>query len=309
MMWFCKLYAVVLLGAVGFAQSGSLAEQQSAIETALQSGDVARALMISNDSLARWPNDPRLLHLRGLVYFRSNRLADAERDLAAAQKIVPGDTDIAFDLGLAGMAQRRYESAAAQFETAMKDPVRRQSGLPHLLLGRAYQNSNRSELAIQEFKTALRNEPGLKMGHFHLGYAYESVGRNQEALAEYEQELKVSPNETEVHYQYAHLLLEAGKLDEAQSHLRTALQAQPNHAEAQYDLGKTLLLQGKPAEAVTELRKAIALQPDSASAYFQLAKALAKVGDSAGAREANRKFAQLKATQQEQGGMATGRIR
>jgi tetratricopeptide (TPR) repeat protein len=306
---FCSIWVVAILSVVAAAQSQSLQERQAAIEMALQSGDPTAALQLANQSLTRWPGDPRLLHLRGLAYFRSNQLAEAERDLTAAQKATVDDADIAFDLGLLYMAQRRYEEAAKRLERAMKDPGRERAGLPHLLLGRAYQNSNRSELAIREFKTALKKEPDLKMGHFHLGYAYESVGRNREAIAEYEEELKGPASSAEVHYQYAHLLLEAGALEKSETHLRQVLGAQPAHADAQYDLGKVLLLRGKAAEAVTELRKAIALQPDSASAYFQLAKALSKTGDPAGAKEASRRFAELKAAQQAQGGMATGRIR
>jgi tetratricopeptide (TPR) repeat protein len=306
---FCSIWVVAILTVVAAAQSQSLRERQAAIENVLQSDDPSAALQLASESLRRWPGDSRLLHLRGLAYFRSNQLAEAERDLTAAQKAAAGDPDIVFDLGLIYMAQRRYEDAASRFEKAMKNLSRGRTGMAHLLLGRAYQNSNRSELAIREFKTALRNEPDLKMGHFHLGYAYESVGRNREAIAEYEEELKRSDSSAEVHYQYAHLLLEAGALEKAEAHLRRALGTQPGHADAQYELGKVLLLRGMAAKAVTELRKAIALQPESASVYFQLAKALSKTGDAAGAKEASRRFAELKAAQQQQGGMATGRIR
>ena len=297
---FCGLYIV-------HAQSTQTPPTE--IENALQAGDPQRALSLADAALRDSRNDPRLLHLRGLAYFRLAKLDDAQHDLALARKLAPTDLDVAFDLGLVYMAQSRYEQAATQFEVSLKDQERQRSGLPHLLLGRAYQNSNRSELAIREFQTALKHEPNLKMGHFHLGYAYESVGRNQEALAEYEQELKQPQAGVEVLYQYGHLLLEMGSLERAEATLRQALRTQRSHADAQYDLGKTLLSQHRFAEAAIELRRAVELQPESASAYFQLGKALAKTGDVEGARQANQRFAELKAAQRQQGGMATGRVR
>ena len=58
------------------------------------------------------------------------------------------------------------------------------------LLGRAYQNTNRTVQAIEQFQTALHIDPDTPLGHYHLGFAYASLGRNQEAIAEYRKELR-----------------------------------------------------------------------------------------------------------------------
>src|SRR5204863_330222 len=70
--------------------------------------------------------------------------------------------------------------------------------LAHLLLGRAFQNTNRTVQAIEQFHTALRLDPTVPLGHYHLGFAYASLGRNQDAIAEYEKELKRSADNPNV---------------------------------------------------------------------------------------------------------------
>jgi tetratricopeptide (TPR) repeat protein len=308
-MTFLVIRGLLFLGLALAAQGQSLREQQAAIEAALQAGNDFQALQLADQALISWPFEARLLHLRGLANFRLKRNQDAQRDLVASRKADPTDLDTAFDLGLVYMSLQRYEEAAREFQAALRDPERRTSGLPHLLLGRAYQNSNRSELALTQFQNALKAEPNLSMGHFHLGYALESIGRSAEALIEYEKELKTSPQNAEALYRYGHLLLEAGRLNDAEIQLDRAVQVNPQSADAFYDLGKVMLLQHKAAEAVIALQRSIQIDPDSSSTYFQLAKALSKTGDAAGAKAANSKFRELKAKQQTTGGMATGQIR
>ena len=62
--------------------------------------------------------------------------------------------------------------------------------LAHISLGRAYQNSNRTVQAVEQFQTALRLDPNIPLGHYHLGFSYASLGRNQEAITEYEKEAR-----------------------------------------------------------------------------------------------------------------------
>jgi len=58
------------------------------------------------------------------------------------------------------------------------------AALAHVLLGRAYQNTNRTSQAIQQFQTSLRLDPDTQLGHYHLGFGYASLGRKREATTE-----------------------------------------------------------------------------------------------------------------------------
>ena len=86
--------------------------------------------------------------------------------------------------------------------------------------GAAYQNTNRTVQAIEQFQTALRIDPNTPLGHYHLGFAYASLGRNHEAIAEYRKELVRSPDNPQLLYQFGHCLLETGEVKEALPHLK-----------------------------------------------------------------------------------------
>src|SRR4029434_8417800 len=124
-----------------------------------------------------------------LPYFQTGRLREAQERLASAVKRNPERGDFHYDLALVQLEQQNYSDAAQELDAAIR--LKSGSPLSHLLLGRAYQNTNRTVQAIEEFRAAVRLDPHLPLGHYHLGFAYQSLGRNQEALNEYKQELNI----------------------------------------------------------------------------------------------------------------------
>ena len=273
--------------------------------SSLQSDRLSEAVRIGSEAVARWPRDPQLQHWLGLAYFKSGQDAAALAALRQSEALDGGSFDIHFDLALVLLQQTQYSPAAEQLEKALK--LQPSHALAHVLLGRAYQNTNRTLQAVRQFQTALRLDPATPLGHYHLGFAYASLGRNSEAIAEYEKELLRSPENPQVLYQLGHCLVEAGRWSEAATHLRKAAQLDPANADAAYDLGKALLLGGDAGAAVPALQRSIELKPENPSPHYQLARALEKLGNSGQARLEWQRFAELKKAQPEVGGMATGR--
>ena len=274
--------------------------------SAIQSGHADAAEALTRQGLQRWPRDPQLLHLLGLAEFRLNKLEPAARDLTKAQQVAPGDAGISFDLGLVDMTLRQYDAAARQFERVLGVRNHDHPALTHILLGRAYQNSNRTRPAIEQFSAALRLDPSVALGHYHLGFAYESVGESAKALGELRLEASRTRDNPEVFYQYGHMLAETGSWELAVSELRRALELNPEHGDALYDMGKSLLLLGRVAEAVAALRHSVEVAPDSVNGHYQLARALAKSGDREGAKTEMERFATLKKMRGQSGASATG---
>jgi tetratricopeptide (TPR) repeat protein len=306
------------LDAGDFARAATNFEK--ARQLAPENLDVARGLLLSylqekrlddaenlgRSAVARFPRDGELLHWLGLVYFKKGHNAQALEMLRRAEKVNSAQADIHFDTALVLLAENQYPAAATELEKAIRlDP---KPALPHVLLGRAYQNTNRSVQAVEQFKLALRLDPELPLGHYHLGFAYASLGRNEEAIAEYEAELKRSPNDVAVLYQLGHCLLAAGDYNSAVEHLRRASEIDPRNADVAYDLGKALLMQEDVESAVAELRRAIALRPDDPGAHYQMARALEKTGREEEAQLELQTFSALKKKQPVTGGMATGPI-
>jgi len=161
---------------------------------------------------------------------------------------------------------------------------------------------------VEQFQIALRLDPKIALGHYHLGFAYASLGKNHEAIAEYEKEMAHSPENPDLVYELGHSLLETGDWKSAVVHLRRATHLNPQNAESFYDLGKTLLLQGDPQAAIPALRRAIDLNPRDPSPHYQLARSLDKIGNVTEAKQEWQRFSELRKSQQESGGMATGRV-
>jgi tetratricopeptide (TPR) repeat protein len=273
----------------------------------LQSGMLADAENVGVSAVARWPRDAQLQHWTGLVYFKKGRTPKALELLQRAENLDGSRYDIHFDVALALLAENQYSAAAHELETAVR--LNRKEALAHVLLGRTYQNTNRTVQAIEQFSTALRLDPNIPLGHYHLAFAYASLGRNQEAIAEYQKELVRSPDNPSVLYQLGHCLIDAGEYASAATNLKRAVQIDPQNLDASYDLGKVLLLQGDADAAVPALRRAVELKPTDPSRHYQLARALEKTGRKEEAQQEFRAFSELKRTQPETGGMAAGPIR
>jgi tetratricopeptide (TPR) repeat protein len=270
----------------------------------LQIGRLDEAARVGETAVEKWPKDAQLQHWLGLVYFKTGKNAEALTWLKGSERLSPTEPDVPFDTALVLLSDVNYPDAANELEKSIKlDP---KSALAHVLLGRAYQNTNRTVQAVQQFQTALRLDPKVSLGHYNLGFAYASLGRNQGAIAEYEKELRRSLKNPSVLYQLGHCELEMGDWQRAIDHLKQAAELDPTNPGVPYDLGKVFLLQGDAEHAVLFLRRAIELKPSSPSPHYQLARALEKSGKKDEAGQELATFAALKKAQPATGGMAAG---
>ena len=270
----------------------------------LQAKRLSDAENAGQSAIAHWPKDAQLQHWLGLVYFKQGQNAKALERLRTAEREDGTRFDIHFDAALVLLAEDLYPAAADELQKAIK--LQPKAAMAHVLLGRCYQNTNRTLQAIEQFQSALRLDPNIPLGHYHLGFAYASLGNNQEAIAEYEKELLHSPDNPSVRYQLGHCLLEAGEWKSAAAHLKKAVEIDPQNSDASYDLGKDLLLEGDAQTAVPALRHASELKPADPGPHYQLARALEKMGRKEEAQQEFQTFAALKKTQPVTGGMAAG---
>ena len=270
----------------------------------LQIGHLDEARRVGQAAVTKWPKDAQIQHWLGLAYFKKGQDSEALTWLKGSERLSPTEPDVPFDTALVLLSDANYTDAANELEKSIKlDP---KSALAHVLLGRAYQNTNRTMQAVQQFQTALRLDPKVSLGHYHLGFAYASLGRNQDAIAEYEKELRRSLKNPSILYQLGHCELEVGDWQRAIDHLKQAAELDPTNSDIPYDLGKAFLLQGDAEHAVLFLRRAIELKPLSPSPHYQLARALEKSGKKDEADQELATFAALKKAQPATGGMAAG---
>lgn len=291
------------------AQNRTEPEIRQRLLQELESGEFRDAVLLGEQAVVRWPRDAQFRHYLGIAYFKSGDLKRAQEQLMGARDLNPEDSKTHFDLALVLLSEQDYTSAADELEATIKlsrsNP--NSNALAHVLLGRAYLNSNRTLQAIDEFKTALKLDPALKLGHYHLGFAYSSLGRNEQAIGEYTEELRQSGESPAVEYELGRSLLETGKYETAVTYLRRATELDGQNSDAWYNLGKAQALAGQAAQAESSLRKAAEMNPKDPSPHYQLARVLEKLGKAEQARDERQRFAELKKARPASAGMATGR--
>ena len=138
----------------------------------LQAGRLNDAEQLGREAVAHWPDDAQLQHWLGLVYFKSQQDAAALQALRRAEQLDGTRFEVHFDLALVLLDQNQSSPAAEELEKTNK--LKPTDALVHLL-GRAYQNTNRTVQAIEQFQTALRLDPLVQLGHYHLGFARRTI--------------------------------------------------------------------------------------------------------------------------------------
>ena len=115
----------------------------------LQAGRLNDAEQLGREAVAHWPDDAQLQHWLGLVYFKSQQDAAALQALRRAEQLDGTRFEVHFDLALVLLDQNQYSPSAEELEKANK--LKPTDALAHVLLGRAFQNTNRTVQAISSF--------------------------------------------------------------------------------------------------------------------------------------------------------------
>ena len=131
------------------------------------------------------------------------------------------------------------------------------------------------EPAMENYRAALRINPGYEDARNNLGYALASQKKYSEAIEQYEAALRIRPNHPEVHNNLGNALSELGRIDEAISHYLIVIRENPEHADAHNNLGIALAIKGKLDEAIPHFREALRRKPKYGSAHSNLGNALA----------------------------------
>jgi tetratricopeptide (TPR) repeat protein len=217
----------------------------AAEESALQqraSGDRSGALATLLAAKAEVPHDFHLLLDLSILEDEARLLRDAERDVAEARTIHPGDMKALY-------AEARVKMDLQDMPAAERDM-------------RAY----------------LKGRPEDATAHYGLGRILQITQRSDEAKAEFERSLALAPNQAESYYQIGQMALDHGDYVTAQEECRKALQHDPKHGGALTALGIAAFRLKQYPEAVESLKDAIAAAPEYQPAHYYYGLALGKAG-------------------------------
>ena len=285
---------------------------------------VERARLIAERS-GEAPLLARILSVRGYLFEREGRYAEAEADLRRALPILSrGGDEMAqatAQVRLANVLAQRAATAEAEQAVRQAMPViERHLGREHPLIGfaltaqgRTYRLAGRPaeaepilRRAIAVRQRAIANDPGLDRVRVEHALALEQLGRAPEAITALEPASR--GEDTEVLRTLASLYARANRPDQAESTARRALAAgerslgadAPRNAATRALLGFILVERGRATEAEPHLRAAVTVQerslgarhPDLGATWYGLARALEAQGKLAEALEAARRATQ-----------------
>jgi tetratricopeptide (TPR) repeat protein len=243
----------------------------------------------------------------------SGRYSDAIGLLLRAERLLPGDPGIAFNLGLSYVRAGRFRDALAPLRRACADPARRSAA--RFLLGSAlyedaqygpaateleavrtnpefaenalylleesYRKSGQAERAQQAFLDLVKLRPDSALVHKLLGTAYDAQGRSAEALAEFEKAAQAGPGLPEVRLDAGLVCLKLHDEAAARKWFDAEIALNPRSAPAHYFLGEIDRKQSRWESAEAAYRKAIQCAPDYGEAHLALGVVLQERGASA----------------------------
>jgi tetratricopeptide (TPR) repeat protein len=155
-----------------------------------------------------------------------------------------------------------------------KDP---RSPEAHYLLGRAYLQDNRPELALMEFRAV--NQIGQFEGvvpeipfRRQIAELFARFNQPEEALKEYLLLIQKDPNTADHYYKAGLLFEDRNKATKAVNYYRKAIQLQPGHGMAHLQLGYILYRAKRFSDALDYLQKALRFQPDHYDAHYYIGR-------------------------------------
>jgi tetratricopeptide (TPR) repeat protein len=190
--------------------------------------DVARECL--DTALAADPSGSYPQFLLGFLFYRQDKMPDAERELQKAQKLNPSDPRSALYLGLTEETLGRAPEAMAQYERAMR--LEEATGHPNaeawIDCARLLMVEGNLDRAGKLLADAMRIEPNSRDAQFEFARLALKKGNAPEAIAAGEKALRLTGEtaDRQIHFLLVQAYRLAGKDTEASQHAAAIREAE-----------------------------------------------------------------------------------
>jgi len=150
----------------------------------------------------------------------------------------------------------------------------------HMRIGRIYALAGNPDIALEQFKKAIAEDPVMPGAHYSLGAAYMTSSKRdyRSAESEFRRELALHPNDIFSYPQLGHIALMNHNYRAAESDFKRAIAVNPLVADNFTQLGKLYTEINRPGEAEAAFRKAIELTVDPAHNFYEIERAHYRLG-------------------------------
>jgi Tfp pilus assembly protein PilF len=188
------------------------------------------------------------------------------------------------NLGFAYWAARKPDAAIQEWKTALLQNPESVWALNNL--GMAYVYEKKYAESVPLLRHAVELKPQFTDAHLNYAAALAGLGESAEAESEFHAAVANSPLDWTVRNQFGEFLLKAGRADEAQTQFQASLNSVAN-SQALDGLGDIAIQRGQASIAEPYFRQAEGLDSYDAHAHFRLAIIY---GNSGRAAEAVREY-------------------
>jgi tetratricopeptide (TPR) repeat protein len=234
-------------------------------------GRLAEARAMCLGVLVARPDEPKALHILGVVAQRSGNFPEAIEHLQRAVEYAPDVALYHASLGEACRLAARTKEAIAHARRALELKPDYAEALGNLAL--AVANLERLDEAAELLRRAIVTEPQHPDLHLRLGFVLVNQGRLEEAQATLEQVLALCPTSHDAFNLLGRIAFMRGSLDLALAHYRRALELKPDLIDACSGVGHALHSLGRFAEAADAYRRALELDPENTRSHLNLTAA------------------------------------
>ena len=212
----------------------------------VQAGRFDEVFRLFEQNLREGRDNAKARNYVSIAYFRTGRIAEAERQLRISIRMDPTYEDALFNLGgRVLMEQGRYDEAERELRAVLR--ISQEHDQAHNSLGIIYASRGQYREAEKEFRTSSELNPESIEARNNLAGIYAQTGRVSEAEEEYRTALKFAPENSDVRLNLAIFLVEQKRYAEAREELTAILRLHPDHEQArQYFDRLSALLGGEP---------------------------------------------------------------
>lgn len=230
------------------------------METYHQAKDMAKALQIGKEAVAKYPNDAAISSSYAMMLGENQQTDEAVRMMQSSLKGTASDRDVYLNIAQIYERGRHYteaESSVRKAESLAKDP--QENEMAFFLLGAIYEKQKQYDKAEEQFKKVVAMNPKNAPALNYYGYMLADRGiRLDEAQEMIQRALDQDPYNGAYLDSLGWVYYKENKLDEAESNLHKAVQREPNDPTIRTHLGDVYAKLGRTEQAAAEWEKALA---------------------------------------------------
>jgi tetratricopeptide (TPR) repeat protein len=251
-----------------------------------RTGNLPEARDAFNTAIQQDPQDIESVQMEGLTLYRLGQHAAAIPFLERVRQWTPNaGTDANYVLGLCYLNASRYDDARKAFAAQYgEDP---DSGAAWLLLATMLQRASLPRQAALEARKALEVNPQLPLAHFLLGEVALLDSNVDLALKEFQSEQRINPGYAPVYERLGDAYFRTSQLDLAQQSLTKALALDMTSTGPFILMGRVLLRRQDARTAILYLQHAEKMDPGNYITHASLAQAYRISGQDEDAQREN----------------------